>query len=450
MKIRTLKWKDHPILGNLALDFQDPQTNETYDTIVIAGENGTGKSTIFDTLCEFLSGGSILPFDFIEYSAAGQVLIAVPTDGKIERNQFYKLILPNGESMEMNIGKHHHNDKDNDDRNIRKYGYAISKARADYKTGPIRSSTTKTLDESNVVDDNNDDFTQLKQLFVDIQEQDNDLKSSWFDWCKNEHKDFYRIPEPEYKMSRFKEAFNDFFKDHGLVFDRCSTDNGEKKIVFKKNGEEIGIDALSTGEKQIVFRGAHLLKNSKMLDGSVVFVDEPELSMHPLWQEKVLKYYKNIFTIQGEQKVQLFIATHSAGVIREALTDKENTKVIILKDNGGHIEPAEIQEPQVLNNTCAAEVNYQAFGIASTDYHNALYGYIEAEGWKNDYEQNKQRVNYNKVQKNGTIIQQQITMSEKIRHIIHHPENDKNTFSSDELKQSIEDMRNFIRQKRGI
>ena len=41
--------------------------------------------------------------------------------------------------------------------------------------------------------------------------------------------------------------------------------------------------------------------------------------------------------------------------------------------------------PLVLNNKSSAEINYQAFRTASTDYHNALYGYIEAENLKNKY-----------------------------------------------------------------
>ena len=43
----------------------------------------------------------------------------------------------------------------------------------------------------------------------------------------------------------------------------------EKKILFKKNITLVPIDNLSTGEKQIVFRGAYLLKNINNLDGAL-------------------------------------------------------------------------------------------------------------------------------------------------------------------------------------
>lgn len=67
MKIRKVKWANHPILGNLELDFVNPATNKAYSTIVLAGENGTGKTTILETLNTFLSIGSFEPFDRIEY-----------------------------------------------------------------------------------------------------------------------------------------------------------------------------------------------------------------------------------------------------------------------------------------------------------------------------------------------------------------------------------------------
>ena len=92
----------------------------------------------------------------------------------------------------------------------------------------------------------------------------------------------------------------------------------------------------------------------------------------------------------------------------------------------------------------AAEVNYQAFGILSTDYHNALYGYIEAEGWKNNFDVLYPTINYVKLNRDGTTSNLQITLTEKIRHIIHHPENRHNSYTQSDLEESINRMRNYI------
>ena len=131
--------------------------------------------------------------------------------------------------------------------------------------------------------------------------------------------------------------------------------NSEKEILFKKNNKSISIDKLSTGEKQIVFRGIYLLKNNKKLNGSAIMVDEPELSMHPKWQKNILKYYKDLFTEANTQKTQLFIATHSEHVLIDALKDKTKNLVIALNDINGVIHAKRIDAPSVLPSITSAE-----------------------------------------------------------------------------------------------
>ena len=52
--IREIKWHNHKILGNLELNFTKPD-GTPYNTIVLAGENGVGKTTILETLATFLN-----------------------------------------------------------------------------------------------------------------------------------------------------------------------------------------------------------------------------------------------------------------------------------------------------------------------------------------------------------------------------------------------------------
>ena len=49
LKILSVAFVGHPVLGNLELDFCDESGNPA-DTILIAGENGTGKSSILEAL----------------------------------------------------------------------------------------------------------------------------------------------------------------------------------------------------------------------------------------------------------------------------------------------------------------------------------------------------------------------------------------------------------------
>ena len=48
-KIVHIKFHDHPVLGDLELDFRGAD-GKSADTIIFAGENGVGKSTIINFL----------------------------------------------------------------------------------------------------------------------------------------------------------------------------------------------------------------------------------------------------------------------------------------------------------------------------------------------------------------------------------------------------------------
>ena len=100
---------------------------------------------------------------------------------------------------------------------------------------------------------------------------------------------------------------------------------------------DIPIDGLSSGEKQVVYRGCFLLRDINATKGAFVFIDEPEISLHPNWQMKIMDYYKSIFTDgNGVQASQIFAVTHSPFVIHNE--NRRNDKVIVLaRDASGII-----------------------------------------------------------------------------------------------------------------
>lgn len=453
MKIRKVKYANHPILGDLVLDFVNPKTNEPYSTIVLAGENGTGKTTILETLNTFLSIGSFEPFQTFEYEVENFIesekhtYILEPLNSGTSKN-FFKRYDPITKKYEEIISDKVYN-TDNiqkDDKDPRFYGSVFSRPRADYKTNKITSVTTNELDKNKYNSDNDENFTSLKQLIVDVQNQDNNEYSK-INKERGPNPMSFDEFKPKSKIHRFESAFNGFFET--IKYKGVDNANGAKEVFFEKNGKEIPLDALSTGEKQIVFRGAYLLRNLNLLENSTIMIDEPELSMHPLWQKKILKYYKDLFTTNSQQTAQLFFASHSEAVISEALQDLDNTKVIVLKNVNGQVVANCIDTPAVLPYTLAAEVNYQAFGLSSTDYHNALYGYIEAEVWKKDFEAQHQNTITNYTYEKGAKKEiWKLTLTEKIRHIIHHPENKNNSYTQEELETSINFMRTFIQGKK--
>lgn len=382
--IKKIKWAHYKNLGDMGLDFTD-DSGRPFNTIVLAGENGTGKTTILDTLADFLNLGTIFPFQSIEYCVDGCDYRIEANYTDLGKNYGYHDRINLTRNTKRRIFSDGQNDTDSileDTEDIRFYGVAYTRAKTGFNTGRINSTTTERLDQKNRDIDLQDDYTNIKQLLIDIVSEDNeDLKEAFE---KNHNVDY-----EEFKIStrqfRFEKAFNNFFQNikfhkvaNVAVSEPVYERDAEKSVIFTKNGVNIPIDSLSTGEKQIVYRGTQLLRNLNSLHGGIVLIDEPELSMHPLWQEKILEYYRGLLTIDGVQTVQMIIATHSEYVVRSALKDKQNVLVIVLREKNNIIEADRLDDsPLKLPSITASETNYLAFNIASGDYHTQLYGYLQ-------------------------------------------------------------------------
>lgn len=447
MKLRKIKWANHPVLGSLELDFTSPEGNAC-DTVVIAGENGLGKTTILETLYSFLREGTITFFEYVEYEVDGSVYKAFPLENTPIQSYFN--IEDKASGTVTSIRCNRNNSPQNITNNPldpRHYGCAYTKAQAEYVTKKIDKIATSSLDNDAYKDYAKADAASLKQLLVDIQNQDNTEFREFVRTHSDEVNLESKFNEQIAKMRRFASAFNQFFEE--LTYRGIEKKDDAHEIFFEKHRHVIGLDDLSTGEKQIVFRGTFLLKNLNSMQNGVVFIDEPEISMHPRWQKKILDYYRNLFVSGGNQMAQLIVATHSGGVVASAVATNQ-AKVITLQANGGSIVLGEANTPLLFNGN-ANEINYLTFGTDVTEYHDVLYGCIELEGWMTDYQNICRTVPYTQLHRDGSTETKNVTLSTKIRHMIHHPENRHNVpFTTDEIKESIDMMRGFIKGKRGI
>ena len=463
MKIAKIKWKEHPILGDLELDFTNKE-GIPYDTIIFAGENGTGKTTVLTSISDFLNGYSI-DFEYIEYQIDNEIYRAIPPTQESYYG-YYNLQLPDKTIIEVNSGKNRSGGStsnpniDKDFRNIRFYGCVFSKARADYRTEKIKGTTTKQLDIENKDIDTEDNFTSIKQLLVDIEGEDTAKYKENSEEREELGKDAIHWSnfKPSSKMYRFSNAFDNFFENK-IKYSKIENNSAEQIILFKKYGRDISIDNLSTGEKQIVFRGAFLLRNLQKMKGGTIFIDEPELSMHPKWERKILQYYKDLFTEGEELNSQLFIATHSEYVLKEALSqnkENENNLVIVLKDDLGQIKVNRIDTLSLfLPSITSAEVNYHAFDIPSIYYHIELYGTLqnrfelstvkECDKFIKKSNFYNQEIHYKIWEYKTTIYE---TLPSYIRNSIDHPDSDANQgFNECELRKSITLLQNLLKME---
>ena len=316
-KIKRIKFHNDPILGNLILDFCDSSGNAV-DTVIIAGENGCGKSSVLNYIYSIMTG-QVKYESEVELESKNEPIIWSFYDNP--RHRTSSLWVKTSDKIETLPG--------NDDfkKNYCTYGI-FSDVDINFHSQDISSVTSMVLDSANDSQRSNNNLPKMiKQLIIDIQAQDdaevsrvaNDNPDKTFRECKIER-----------RMSRFTQAFNKMFDS--LQYSHIKNESGQKSIIFKKKGVEIPIESLSSGEKQIVYRGCFLLKDVNALNGACVLIDEPEISLHPSWQEKIMEYYKGIFTdSQGIQTSQIFAVTHSPFIIHNE--NRSNDKVIILARN---------------------------------------------------------------------------------------------------------------------
>lgn len=215
--------------------------------------------------------------------------------------------------------------------------------------------------------------------------------------------------------------------------------------VFKKvsiSGDEgIPINKRGSGVKRLIllnfFRAEAERRIQDNTNASIIYaIEEPETSQHTENQKNLIEALKELARANN---TQVIITTHSANVVKKL--DYTNLRLISNRDGEKRVEtvlPGQLPYPS-LN-----EVNYLAFSEITEEYHNELYGYIEAEGQLNEYKVGKRTIPYIKVLRNGTK-QEQIVLSEYIRNQIHHPENTCNThFTEQQLHSSIQMLREFI------
>lgn len=114
----------------------------------------------------------------------------------------------------------------------------------------------------------------------------------------------------------------------GNLFDGEIKYNYEsEKWYFYKDGEEYSINVTSEGIKKMSVLN-RLIKNGQISNGSIVFIDEIESSLHPAAISGILEIINKLSSLG----IQFFIASHSYFVIKKlaiiAAREEKNISVI--------------------------------------------------------------------------------------------------------------------------
>ncbi|NDV56511.1 AAA family ATPase [Bacteroides sp. 519] len=111
------------------------------------------------------------------------------------------------------------------------------------------------------------------------------------------------------KKKQFQDMIDSLFSDTHKTIDRKRND-----IAFHQNNELLFPSKLSSGEKQmLVILLTVLVKDD---EHSVLFMDEPEASLHIEWQQRLIAMIREL-----NPNVQIILTTHSPALIMEGWLD---------------------------------------------------------------------------------------------------------------------------------
>ncbi len=109
--------------------------------------------------------------------------------------------------------------------------------------------------------------------------------------------------------TRFQDLVDELFGETGKTIDRTSNE-----LVFEQYGEKVPPYLLSSGEKQMLV--ILLTALTEDFQPYVLFMDEPEASLHFEWQKRLITMVREL-----NPNAQIILTTHSPAVIMDGWED---------------------------------------------------------------------------------------------------------------------------------
>nr|WP_022820293.1 ATP-binding protein [Fusobacterium russii] len=320
MKIKEINIKELKGFKDFKLSFE--KEAEILDLIVLVGANGTGKTTLLEAIKDFFEN------KYINYNNLKK------------SNVDLKILLNNSEKNSKAIAE---NKSNGYERHLWEFFRALSsyKYYQNNHLGTYENLVAKNLENlpkiiylptrTNFNNVNTKSHTLPKRNdFINIVDTNvfNDIPS-YIATRKNylaNTNDNMTMKEINENLSN---EINNIFKilDLDVKFIGLSKDETSTPMFTNLSGMEFDINALSSGEKQLFLRTLSI----KMLEpvNSIILIDEPEISLHPKWQQRIVEVYKKI----GKNN-QIIIATHSPHILGSV--DKDSI-FLLTKDEKGYI-----------------------------------------------------------------------------------------------------------------
>jgi predicted ATP-binding protein involved in virulence len=341
MKIRKLHIKNYKVFNDLELDFTDAN-GKTLDKIVLAGVNGCGKTTILELIKKMFDRSLFFPtMEFLKSNIILEVeLLDIEKKSILDYLNSLNIFSDSSDSF---IGTLQNAIRylSSDERN---YSFVFG-GREQHKSLDVFFLFVKSqyhshnqlpnliylpIKEQELIQSETDDFAFRPEKndvlhVIRIESDKENMNNLALVGVRNEI--FENIDTPPRKsIENAIKKINDPLKILNLSTKLVNLES--EQLIFKSaNGELITFDDLSNGEKSLYFRSIYLTKLN--IQNSIIMVDEPEVALHPTWQQKVMKLYQNI----GENN-QVIVATHSPHIIGASNPEE----VFLLEIEGNQVE----------------------------------------------------------------------------------------------------------------
>ena len=304
MKIKNLHIKEFKGLRDISINFE--KNDEPLDLVVLAGSNGSGKTRVLESILKYFQ-------DYLDYKQ-NNIEVGIFYEEKEKncisnvQNFFYGL--KNFSYHEVNNPLYEiHIEIKNKLDILPKIIYVPT----EINFQKMNTASTTLVQEYKFINIVNTNLIKDIPSYIATKMISAMLKN------KNE-----KVGDVQKKVfNEINEIFENLSID--IKVEDISQDGRNITLFTNSSGDEFDINELSSGEKQLFLRTLAI----KMLnpENSIILIDEPELSLHPKWQQRIVDVYRKI----GKNN-QIIIATHSPHILGSV--KKENIMLLDKDDEG--------------------------------------------------------------------------------------------------------------------
>lgn len=333
LKLRHLHLQNVKGIKDLKLDFVDPVQKKIRDRTVIVGKNGSGKTTILETIFNVLSlletkRKGMEEADLCLFSP-GQTELVVDMEARASRIEQVKIrtglydslfdkaprvanILMGMQEVYPYVGETTAIlfpvfDADDLGRIMLDHiTYAVSGIEEEHGLGNLLHFPTDRLTRFDVRGEMTNEKPEYRWTYRYNRHHDKWKGSleSYLAWIYfRDLKLKENNPSHKSVFAEFTGIVNRFLE--GKQIDTVGLDY-RVQVIRPDSQNPLGLDALSSGEQQIVLLIGEIFRNIRR--GSVLLIDEPELHLHPVWQRM---FMETLTTLCKKFEAQLIVTTQS-------------------------------------------------------------------------------------------------------------------------------------------